>query len=186
MARLGVNIDHVATVRQARGTSEPDPVTAAALAELAGADGITVHLREDRRHIQDRDVELLRRTVQHPAQPGDGGHRRDGRHRPEGPPRCGHPGAGAARGADHRRGAGRASATAQSAQQHSGYCCARGGSWSACSSIPTWSRSRPRTGSAPRPSRSIPALLRSRVRRRSAAGNWRRSTPASAPGASWG
>ncbi len=63
MARLGVNIDHVATVRQARGTSEPDPVTAAALAELAGADGITVHLREDRRHIQDRDVEILRRTV---------------------------------------------------------------------------------------------------------------------------
>lgn len=61
--KLGVNIDHVATVRQARGTVEPDPVTAAALAELAGADGITVHLREDRRHIQDRDVELLRQTV---------------------------------------------------------------------------------------------------------------------------
>ncbi|OQY20575.1 MAG: pyridoxine 5'-phosphate synthase [Desulfobacteraceae bacterium 4572_35.1] len=64
MARLGVNIDHVATVRQARGTMSPDPVAAAAIAELAGADGITVHLREDRRHIQDRDVELLRRTVQ--------------------------------------------------------------------------------------------------------------------------
>ena len=64
MARLGVNVDHVATVRQARGTSEPDPVTAAALAELAGAEGITVHLREDRRHIQDRDVEILRQTVQ--------------------------------------------------------------------------------------------------------------------------
>jgi len=63
MAKLGVNIDHVATIRQARGGSEPDPVTAAALAELAGADGITVHLREDRRHIQDRDVELLRKTV---------------------------------------------------------------------------------------------------------------------------
>lgn len=63
MARLGVNVDHVATVRQARGTNEPDPVTAAALAELAGAEGITVHLREDRRHIQDRDVEILRRTV---------------------------------------------------------------------------------------------------------------------------
>jgi pyridoxine 5-phosphate synthase len=62
-AKLGVNIDHVATVRQARGTVEPDPVTAAALAELGGADGITVHLREDRRHIQDRDVELLRQTV---------------------------------------------------------------------------------------------------------------------------
>ena len=64
MARLGVNVDHVATIRQARGGSEPDPVTAAALCELAGAEGITVHLREDRRHIQDRDVILLRRTVQ--------------------------------------------------------------------------------------------------------------------------
>ena len=64
MARLGVNVDHVATVRQARGTMEPDPVTAAALAELAGAEGITVHLREDRRHIQDRDVAILRQTVQ--------------------------------------------------------------------------------------------------------------------------
>lgn len=64
MAKLGVNVDHIATLRQARGGSEPDPVTAAAMAELAGADGITVHLREDRRHIQDRDVMLLRRTVQ--------------------------------------------------------------------------------------------------------------------------
>ncbi|MGB2924738.1 MAG: pyridoxine 5'-phosphate synthase [Limnothrix sp.] len=61
---LGVNIDHVATIRQARRTVEPDPVTAAALAELGGADGITVHLREDRRHIQDRDVKILRQTVQ--------------------------------------------------------------------------------------------------------------------------
>jgi pyridoxine 5-phosphate synthase len=63
MASLGVNIDHIANVRQARRTVEPDPVTYALLAELGGADGITVHLREDRRHIQDRDVELLRRTV---------------------------------------------------------------------------------------------------------------------------
>jgi len=61
---LGVNIDHIATIRQARRTIEPDPVTAAVLAELGGADGITVHLREDRRHIQDRDVRLLRETVQ--------------------------------------------------------------------------------------------------------------------------
>ncbi len=60
---LGVNIDHVATLRQARGTSYPDPVFAAVLAEQAGADLITVHLREDRRHIQDRDLELLMRTV---------------------------------------------------------------------------------------------------------------------------
>jgi len=61
--RLFVNIDHVATVRQARRTDEPDPVQAAVLVELAGADGITVHLREDRRHIQTRDVELLRGTI---------------------------------------------------------------------------------------------------------------------------
>jgi pyridoxine 5-phosphate synthase len=63
MPRLGVNIDHVATIRQARGGREPDPVWAAAIAELAGAEGITVHLREDRRHIQDRDLRLLRETV---------------------------------------------------------------------------------------------------------------------------
>ncbi len=63
MAVLGVNIDHVATLRQARRTNEPDPVWAAALAELGGADGITLHLREDRRHIQDRDLRVLRETV---------------------------------------------------------------------------------------------------------------------------
>ena len=63
-AKLGVNIDHVATVRQARGTSYPDPVAAAAIAEMAGADQITVHIRMDRRHIQERDLEVLRRTVQ--------------------------------------------------------------------------------------------------------------------------
>jgi pyridoxine 5-phosphate synthase len=62
--RLGVNVDHVATLRQARRAAYPDPVAAALLAELAGADQITVHLREDRRHIQDRDVEVLRRTVE--------------------------------------------------------------------------------------------------------------------------
>ncbi len=61
---LGVNIDHVATLRQARGTRYPDPVQAALLAEEAGADGITLHLREDRRHVQERDVELLRQTLQ--------------------------------------------------------------------------------------------------------------------------
>ena len=64
MIALHVNIDHVATVRQARQISEPDPVTAAGLVELAGADGITIHLREDRRHIIDRDVRILRQTVQ--------------------------------------------------------------------------------------------------------------------------
>src|SRR5207253_1247374 len=63
MAKLGVNIDHVATIRQARRTYEPDPIWAAAEAELGGADGITVHLREDRRHINDRDVTILRQTV---------------------------------------------------------------------------------------------------------------------------
>ncbi|MDF2183041.1 pyridoxine 5'-phosphate synthase [Neptuniibacter sp. CAU 1671] len=61
---LGVNIDHIATLRQARGTRYPDPVQAAAMAEDAGADGITVHLREDRRHIQDRDIYLLKETLQ--------------------------------------------------------------------------------------------------------------------------
>ena len=63
MTRLSVTIDHVASVRQARRAEEPDPVHAAVLAELGGADGITVHLRGDRRHIQDRDVEVLRQTV---------------------------------------------------------------------------------------------------------------------------
>jgi pyridoxine 5-phosphate synthase len=63
MPELGVNIDHVATIRQARKTYEPDPVAAAVLAELAGADSITIHLREDRRHIQDRDLRVLRETV---------------------------------------------------------------------------------------------------------------------------
>lgn len=63
MPDLGINIDHVATVRQARRTYEPDPVWAAALAELGGADGITLHLREDRRHISDRDLRVLRDTV---------------------------------------------------------------------------------------------------------------------------
>jgi len=63
MPTLGVNIDHVATVRQARRTTEPDPVWAAAMAELGGADQITIHLREDRRHIQDRDVHLLKESV---------------------------------------------------------------------------------------------------------------------------
>jgi pyridoxine 5-phosphate synthase len=63
MVHLGVNIDHVATIRQARRTYEPDPVAAAAFAEQGGADVITVHLREDRRHIQDRDVRVLRETV---------------------------------------------------------------------------------------------------------------------------
>jgi pyridoxine 5-phosphate synthase len=62
--RLGVNVDHVATLRQARRSTYPDPVTAAALAELAGAEQITIHLREDRRHIQDRDLRILRETVQ--------------------------------------------------------------------------------------------------------------------------
>lgn len=62
--RLGVNVDHVATIREARGTRFPDPVTAAAMAELAGCDQITVHLREDRRHIQERDLRILRETVQ--------------------------------------------------------------------------------------------------------------------------
>ena len=63
MPRLGVNVDHVATLRQARGGADPDPLAAAVLVELAGADGVVVHLREDRRHIQDRDLQLLREMV---------------------------------------------------------------------------------------------------------------------------
>jgi len=63
MPSLAINVDHVATLRQARGISIPDPITAAAIAESAGADGVVVHLREDRRHIQDRDVRILRKTV---------------------------------------------------------------------------------------------------------------------------
>jgi pyridoxine 5-phosphate synthase len=62
-ARLGVNVDHVATLRQSRRTNYPDPVAAAVLCELAGADQITIHLREDRRHIQERDLQIMRRTV---------------------------------------------------------------------------------------------------------------------------
>src|SRR5918996_1106030 len=61
--KLGVNIDHIATLREARKTNEPDPVSAAILAEMAGADGITVHIRGDRRHIQERDVRLLRDVI---------------------------------------------------------------------------------------------------------------------------
>ena len=67
MAELGVNIDHVATVREARKTNEPDPVWAATLAEIGGADGITLHLREDRRHIQERDLRVMMETVAAPV-----------------------------------------------------------------------------------------------------------------------
>lgn len=63
MVQLAINVDHVATIREARGTSEPDPILAAGICELAGASGIVVHLREDRRHIQDRDLQILRQTV---------------------------------------------------------------------------------------------------------------------------
>ena len=63
MVKLGVNIDHIATIRNARGGNEPDPVTAASLCEIAGADSITIHLREDRRHIKDRDVHIIKQTV---------------------------------------------------------------------------------------------------------------------------
>ncbi|MGB2980658.1 MAG: pyridoxine 5'-phosphate synthase, partial [Candidatus Zixiibacteriota bacterium] len=63
MAKLSINVDHVATLRQARMASEPDPVAAAVATEMAGADGITIHLRGDRRHIQDRDLKLLRQVV---------------------------------------------------------------------------------------------------------------------------
>ena len=90
ICELGVNIDHVATLRQARGTRYPDPVQAALIAEQAGADNITLHLREDRRHIQERDVRALARAADDAHEPGDGGHRRDAglRLRDCGPPDC--------------------------------------------------------------------------------------------------
>ena len=84
--RLGVNVDHVATVRNARGGAHPDPLDAAQAAIAAGADGITIHLREDRRHIRDDDVHRHSGCDRQAAQPGDGGHRRDGRRSPA---RCG-------------------------------------------------------------------------------------------------
>ena len=101
--RLGVNIDHVATIRNARGGAHPDPVRAAELAVRAGADGITAHLREDRRHISDDDIDALAPRRRRAAQPGDGGDRRDAGDRaaPSAARRL--PGARAARGADHRR-----------------------------------------------------------------------------------
>ena len=80
--RLGLNLDHVATLRNARGGAHPDPVRFAHLAVEAGADGITVHLREDRRHIRDADVERLMAELHGTVEPGDGGDRGDGRDRP--------------------------------------------------------------------------------------------------------
>ena len=80
MIKLGVNIDHVATVRQARRTPYPDLLAAAQAAERGGADGITVHLREDRRHIQDADVERAARRHHDQAQSRNGGHRGDDAH----------------------------------------------------------------------------------------------------------
>ena len=100
--RLGVNIDHVATVRQARRGQEPDPVAAAVMALNGGADGITVHLREDRRHIQDRDV-LLLRAAGTAAQPRNGGGRGDRGDCLRRIAARGHAGAGKARGTDDRR-----------------------------------------------------------------------------------
>ena len=61
--RLSINVDHIATIREARGGSEPEPIAAAAIAELSGCEGITIHLRSDRRHINERDLELLRKTI---------------------------------------------------------------------------------------------------------------------------
>ena len=95
--RLGVNIDHVATIRNARGGRHPDPVKAALLAVEAGADGITAHLREDRRHIRDEDVTRLKAQLTKPLELRDGGDARDGRHRAEGASACGLHRAGAAR-----------------------------------------------------------------------------------------
>ena len=93
MPLLGVNIDHVATLRQARRTYEPDPVWAAAAAELGGADGITIHLREDRRHILDRDLRVLSETVTVQLNLEMAADRGNGRHCLQGQARPGDPGA---------------------------------------------------------------------------------------------
>ena len=121
---LGVNVDHVATLRQARRTTYPDPLFAALIAEQAGADSITIHLREDRRHIQDRDVRLCQRGAADARQSGNGGDRGDGAHRLRSAARRLLPGAGAARGSDdgrrpgcRRAGRRRSSASARSWQQ---------------------------------------------------------------------
>ena len=141
MPRLGVNIDHVATLRQARGGREPDPVWAAVLAELGGADGITIHLREDRRHIQDRDLRLLRETVQVrlnlelAVEPGD---RRD---RPGGQARPGDVRARAPGGADDR-GRPRRGRPARPGRRGRAGGAATRASRSLCSSTPTRGRSR--------------------------------------------
>ena len=79
--RLGVNIDHVATIRNARGGLHPDPLRAAQVAAEAGADGITAHLREDRRHITDADLDALIGSISLPLEPRNGRHRRNARHR---------------------------------------------------------------------------------------------------------
>ncbi len=92
MARLAINVDHVATLRQARLASEPDPVAASMFAELAGAHGIVVHLREDRRHIQDRDVAILRKTIKTKMNLEMSANKGDGRNRPEDKTRRSDPG----------------------------------------------------------------------------------------------
>ena len=103
MAILGVNIDHVATVREARKTNEPDPVWAAALAELGGADAITIHLREDRRHIQDRDLRVLKEIGCRADQFGIGLRSRSAHDRLRGQTPPGDPRSRATRGSHHRR-----------------------------------------------------------------------------------
>ena len=115
--RLGVNIDHVATVRNARGGPCPDPLRAARLAEAAGADGITAHLREDRRHITDADIDGARREPDAAAQPRDGRDRRDAGDRAPPPPARRLPRARAPRGA-HHRGRARGRAATRPASPH--------------------------------------------------------------------
>ena len=101
--RLGVNIDHVATLRNARGGASPDPLRAAQMALAAGADGITAHLREDRRHIVDDDMRRLKETISSAAQFRNGGDRADARHCAEDPAARLLPGAGKAHRTHHRR-----------------------------------------------------------------------------------
>ena len=140
MIELGVNIDHVATLRQARRTYEPDPVWAAVEAHLGGADGITVHLREDRRHIQDEDVRRLRELVAHQAQSRDGGDGRDARHRLQAEARDGDARArGAAR--DHDRGRPRRRRDRKASSRAAVARLAGAGIVTSCSSTPNGGRS---------------------------------------------
>ena len=154
--RLGVNVDHVATIRNARGGRHPDPVRAAKLAIAAGCDGITAHLREDRRHIRDDDIARLKARDRQAAQFRNGGDPRNGRYRAEDAAACGLPRAGKAHGADDRRRARCGRASARSLRPSCASSSMRESAFR-CSSVPLRPRSRWPPNWARRSSKSIPA-----------------------------